>query len=92
MMRKYIFTFIGIMFLAAFCILQVCYKPQPARAAGAGTVTGAWAPIQHIVSTSTKSPQPAGGEFLQIGGGYLYVNISTAARPHFRRVTLGAGF
>jgi hypothetical protein len=89
-MRNYIFTFIGVILLSAFFIMQIFCKPHNANAAS-GDVTNVGGPLQHIVSSSTKA-QPAGGERLQIGPSYLYVNVSTAARPHFRRISLGASF
>lgn len=58
--------------------------------AASGDRTPGYLPKFHNVSSSTKAAKGYGE--LRFDASYLYVNISTAARPHWRRVGLGASF
>jgi len=58
--------------------------------AASGDKTPIYAPKYHNISSSTKAAKLPGE--LRYSGSYLYVNISTAARPHWRRMTLGGSF
>jgi hypothetical protein len=47
-------------------------------------------PSFHNLSSSTKSSAASGQ--IKYNATYLFVNISTAARPHWRRIALGGSF
>jgi hypothetical protein len=44
----------------------------------------------HNLSSSTKSAKAAGE--MRYNASYIFINVSTVARPHWRRVSLGGSF
>lgn len=72
-----------ILMLISFVFVAVAF-------AASGDKTPAFTPKFHNISSSTKASKAAGE--LRYDASYLFINISTAARPHWRRVGLGAGF
>ena len=65
--------------------------------AAAGVVFGAagdkatvFVPMSGTLANSTSASKAAGE--MRYNASYLYVNISTAARPHWRRIAVGSAF
>lgn len=58
--------------------------------AASGDKKPTFAPKAGTPANSTAASIAAGE--LQYNASYLYINVSTAARPHWRRIAVGSGF